>query len=148
MHGIAAGSVRRGTLVLVLILAACGRGSSAPAPAPEPSGLAAGISPSTVVPSSSSPSVVQSAPPVAPSAQPVAPSAEPAAPEPAVPESCMSAEDSMNRAKPDKAAPAPFSECAAGVFSHCGPEHHYCSRPLNEAVTRRARKTKPGVCCY
>jgi len=133
MVSVAAGLVRMGAPVFGLILAACDRGS-ATEPAAQPSGSAFAIGSTVAAVSSSAPPVVESALPAASAS--------------ALPESCMSAEDSMDRAKPHKAAAAPFSECAAGVFGHCGAEQHYCSLSLNEAVTRRARKIKPGVCCY
>ena len=64
----------------------------------------------------------------------------------------MTAAESMDRAKPHKAADAPFQDCAAGVFSHCGGGNgergHLCSRPLNVPKTKKVRKTKPDSCCY
>jgi hypothetical protein len=92
----------------------------------------------------------------APSAGPA--SAEPtaAAPAPTVSadddEQCMTAAMSMKYAKPHKAADAPFQDCAAGVFSHCGggpgERGHLCSIALDVANTKRVRMTKPGFCCY
>ena len=134
-------SLRKGAILLGLLLAGCGKGSPTATPEPGPSSAPVALaSPSSTSTSSASPPVQSASPPVQ--------SAAPSAPADDDFEFCMSAELSQDRAKPHQDAPAPFAECAAGVFSHCGPEHHYCSIPFNAAKTKRARKVKPGVCCY
>lgn len=64
----------------------------------------------------------------------------------------MSAELSMDRAKPHQPAAAPYADCALGVFSHCGggdgERGHLCSIPLDTARTKKARKRTPDACCY
>ncbi len=65
---------------------------------------------------------------------------------------CMSATESIKNAKPHRNAPAPYDNCAVGVFAHCGggkgKRGSLCSRGLDEAATAEARKTTPDACCY
>jgi hypothetical protein len=65
---------------------------------------------------------------------------------------CMPAAESITNAKPHRNAAPPFTDCAAGVFAHCGGKEGerggLCSRPLDIDKTAAARKQKPDSCCY
>jgi hypothetical protein len=61
---------------------------------------------------------------------------------------CFAPAQSMDYAKPRRAADAPYAECAAGVFSHCPPNDSYCSVPLNPTSTQAERAKGKNVCCY
>ncbi len=64
----------------------------------------------------------------------------------------MPAAESIKNAKPHRNAPAPYGNCAVGVFAHCGggkgKRGSLCSRSLDKAATAEARKMTPDACCY
>ena len=145
-------------LLIGLVLFGAGCQPDAPRPTPDavPSVAVASARASVEPVASAAPTVVEVPAPVVSVSAMVAPveSAAPSASaqeEPAEPY-CMTAAESIENAKPHENAKPPFSNCAVGIFSHCGGGNgergHLCSKPLDEKATALTRKTKPGMCCY
>jgi hypothetical protein len=120
---------------------------------PETATSATAVGQTSVTPAAPSVPVVEAPTPVAAASEAPEPAPAPSSSAAKPKESyCVTAAESIEIAKPHQNAPAPYANCAVGIFAHCGGGNgergHLCSRPLDVKATAASRKTKPNTCCY